>query len=296
MSITLSAFGLTDVGVVRKNNEDSFLIADIDHGITDPQPAEADFRLSGEGAVLLVADGMGGLEAGEVASGMAVNLVATKLLDALRQNPPRNYQDFVKILRRIVQDTNRSILEAGRAQQRASGMGTTLTAAALYENSIYFAQLGDSRAYLLRNGHIIQMTKDQSLVAKLVAAGSITPEQAKSHPRRNVILQALGVQPDIDVVLSVAPVRRGDRLVLCSDGLWGKVDADEIKEFIERFNLVVACESLVRLARDRGGEDNITIVAASFDGEAIPQPDLNDIPKYAGVELKSRWRFWPWKR
>jgi protein phosphatase len=295
MAITIDAFGRTDTGLVRQNNEDSFAAGDIVGGIRDSSTQTIDVSLCGAGAVLLVADGMGGLEAGEVASSMAVTLVATKLLDELR-NAAGDHRGVPEILRRIVQDANESILTAARERRHINGMGTTLTAAAICQDAVYFAQLGDSRAYLLRNGQIAQMTEDQSLVAQLIAAGSITPEQAKSHPQRNVVLQALGVQPDIDVALSVAPLRRGDRLVLCSDGLWGKVDAAEMNELLQHLNAAAACESLVEMARERGGEDNITIIAANVGGDGLPEPEPGGVPACKKIEARSRPSFWPWRR
>jgi protein phosphatase len=294
MMITVTAFGRTDTGLVRDNNEDNFAAADLAHGIGDSElPGGA---LLGDGAVLVVADGMGGLEAGEVASKMTVDLVAGKFIETLRQKKPGDHQSFVRILRQIVQDANRSIFEAGRERRQRNGMGSTLTAAVFYESLVYFAQVGDSRAYLLRNGRVTQMTQDQSLVASLIASGSITPEQAKSHPQRNVILQALGVQPEIDAALTMAQLRRGDGLVLCSDGLWGKVEPEEIREFFQHFTLPAACESLVNLARERGGEDNITILAAKIDGDGLPEADPADMPSFEAVKVRPRRGFWPWRR
>jgi protein phosphatase len=296
MAITIDAFGRTDTGLVRQNNEDSFALGDIVRGLRDSSTQAIDDALCGDGAVLVVADGMGGLEAGEVASSMAVTLVATKLMDELRNAAPGDHRGVPEMLRRIVQDANESILTAARERGHTNGMGTTLTAAAICQDTAYFAQLGDSRAYLLRNGQIAQMTEDQSLVAELIAAGSITPEQAKSHPRRNVVLQALGVQPDIDVALSVAPLRRGDRLVLCSDGLWGKVDAAEMNELLQHLDLAAACESLVEMARERGGEDNITVIAANVGGDGLPEPEPGVIPAYKKIDARPRPSFWPWRR
>jgi protein phosphatase len=296
MAITIDAFGRTDTGLVRQNNEDSFALGDILRGIRDSSVQGNDHSLCSDGAVLVVADGMGGLEAGEVASSMAVTLVAAKLVDELRNAPPGDHRRVPEILRRIVQDANDSILTTARERRHTNGMGTTLTAAAICQDTVYFAQLGDSRAYLLRNGQIAQMTEDQSLVAELIAAGSITPEQAKSHPQRNVVLQALGVQPDIDVALSVAPLRRRDRLVLCSDGLWGKVDAAEMNELLQHLDPAAACASLVEMARERGGEDNITIIAANVDGDGLPEPEPGGIPACKKIEARPRPSFWPWRR
>jgi PPM family protein phosphatase len=138
------------------------------------------------------------------------------------------------------------------------------------------------------------MTKYQSFVARLVASGSLSPEEAKTHPRRNVILQVLGVQPKVDVIISRADLKKGDRLVLCSDGLWGKVETEEIKDLIEIYKPTDACQSLVTLARERGGEDNITVIVACFDGDGLPEPTPGESPSCGQIQDKRQWWFWPW--
>jgi serine/threonine protein phosphatase PrpC len=291
--IVINTFGLTDLGVVRENNEDSFLIANVADGATTPNAMEPNEVIGGDGSIFLVADGMGGGQAGEVASRMAVDLVATSFLEQFRRKRFINQKTFVRLLKGSVQEANRMVLHEGQKKIQLKGMGTTLTAAAVHGGSIFFAQLGDSRAYLLRNGCIAQMTKDQSLVAQLVATGALRPEEAKTHPRRNVILQALGVQPHVDIVMSSAALKRGDRLVICSDGLWGKVEDEEIKEFVEKFDPPTACHSLVRIARERGGEDNITIIVARFDGDGLPPATKGDAPVYQRVKENLGWWLWP---
>ena len=290
----VSAFGLTDIGLVRKNNQDNFLIADLSNGIAMPDEFSLHCHIGRDGSIFIVADGMGGVQAGEVASRMAVDLVAHNFLDQLRHKRSVNQQTFVRILKRSVEEANRILFQESQRNSQYRGMGTTLTAAAVHGTSIFFAQLGDSRAYLLRNGFINQMTKDQSLVAQLVASGSLSPEEAKTHPRRNVILQALGVQPKVDVVISFADLKKGDRLVLCSDGLWGKLETEEIKNFIETFPPTDTCQRLVSLARERGGEDNITVIVGCFDGDGLPEPTPEGGPSYDRIQDKRHWWFWPW--
>jgi serine/threonine protein phosphatase PrpC len=290
--IIVDAFGLTDVGVVRVNNEDNFLIENSSGPLAASPTADGIFSEEAYGNIFIVADGMGGMQAGEVASQMAVELVASRLIEQLKQQLPRNRKAFARLLTSAVEEANKLVLEESERHSALKGMGTTLTAAAIYDNAIYFAQLGDSRAYLVRNGYIKQTTKDQSLVAQLIATGALRPEDAKSHPRRNVILQALGVQPHVDVAITCAELKRGDRLVLCSDGLWGKVEPEEINEHIERSSPALACQSLVQLARERGGEDNITIIIASFDGAGLSQAAPNDIPSPIDIKPGSWWRFW----
>jgi protein phosphatase len=287
----IRAFGMSDVGLVRTNNEDSFLIADQNDIIAPDDPFSC--VETEEANIFLVADGMGGANAGEVASRMAVDLVARNIIDQMRNKRGLGRSRFVKIFRQAVQEANRVIFDEARNNSQSRGMGTTLTGAAVCGTAVYFAQLGDSRAYLLRSGTITQMTKDQSLVAQLVAAGSLRPEEAKVHPRRNVILQALGVQRNVDVVISLAELKQGDEIVLCSDGLWGKVEPEEIADIVQRYDGRDACRNLIELARERGGDDNITVIVASFDGDGLPPPTEGDAPVYERVKEHSGWRLWP---
>lgn len=294
--VLVEAFGESNVGLVRENNEDSFLIVDLTTGLATPDPAELQQITGQKGNLFLVADGMGGVEAGEVASHMAVNLVTQYFLDRLKNEDPVNKQTFARILKRSIEEANRRVFEEGQRESKHRGMGTTLTAAAVHGTSIFFAQVGDSRAYLARNGFLTQMTRDQSLVAQLVAAGTIKPEDAKAHPQRNVILQALGVQEHVDVVISSANLRRGDRAVLCSDGLSAKIEPEELKEILDRrLGAKDTCQKLVQLARERGGEDNITIIVAHFDGDGLTWPAPDDRPVYETFKEKPRRRFWPWR-
>jgi PPM family protein phosphatase len=296
--IVVDSYGLSDVGLVRTNNEDSFLIATAAGEITNQNPADLTGIIPENGTIFIVADGMGGAQAGEVASRMAVDLVAREFIAALSQTEVSDEQTIKSILTESIQHANELILEEGQKNNDFSGMGTTLTAATVYGRTILFAQLGDSRAYLARGGVISQMTKDQSLVAQMVDAGSLTPEEAKTHPQRNVILQALGIREQVDVAISFAELRRGDQIVLCSDGLSGKVDAEEIKEFLERFEPKAACQGLVRMARDRGGEDNITVIVARFNGDGLAAPEPLDAaePSKTQQDSKRRRSFWPWRR
>ena len=295
-SAVVNAFGVTDLGKVRKNNEDSFIIAGITDGFTAPNTAEANQNRAANGSIFLVADGMGGSQAGEVASRMAVELVATNFVEQLRRKKNVSREMFIRILQTSVHEANQKVRNEARQNDQLTGMGTTLTAAAVHLNSIFFAQLGDSRAYLLRNGYIVQMTKDQSLVAQLLANGSIKREELKTHPRRNVILQALGIQSQVNVVVSCADLKRDDRLVICSDGLWGKVEDEEIKDYVEMFDPPTACHELVRVARERGGEDNITVIVAQFNGEGLSAPINDEVLAYQNFKEQSRWKFWPFSK
>lgn len=298
--ILVSAAALSDVGLVRTNNEDNYLIADLTARIATPEPAALNHTVGVNGSMFLVADGMGGANAGEVASQMAVEFVTKEVFRELTESRrPPAWQNFVDILKRAIENANLAILQESRRRSDRKGMGTTLTAAALHDGKIYFAQLGDSRAYLVRNGSIAQMTRDQTLIAQLLAAGSITPEEAKVHPQRNVILQALGVQNHIDIAFSSAELKRGDQVVLCSDGLSGKVAAEEVQQLLEQSpDARDGCERLIALARDRGGEDNITAIVIRFDGDGLPLPKEGESPEYQKllINARTRWRFWTWSR
>jgi len=288
-SLHVSAFGQSDIGLVRKNNEDSFLIIDFMDREGAPSSSARNFVAGEKGGLLMVADGMGGAEAGEVASQMAVELVCRYL----RMQNCSNRQTFVKSLKKSIEQANRTIHQESKKNPARSGMGTTLTAAALFSGELFFAQVGDSRGYLVRNDSIAQMTQDQSLVAQLVASGALSPAKAKVDPRRNVILQALGVEKQVNVVVSVAELRRGDWAILCSDGLSGKVEGEEMPGILKTSSGPdEACAQMIELAKQRGGEDNITVIVAKFDGENLPLPDPSEAPTYVEFKEESRFLFW----
>ncbi len=293
----------SDVGRVRRGNEDNYLILDLSTGRawtgSDGAEPPEDLRrveLGEKGLVLVVSDGMGGALAGDVASRMAVETVREMLVedDTTRQAeaPPAEEPPLIEAVRNATTYANFAIHRRSLEDARCSGMGATLTAAAVTGGRLDLVQVGDSRAYVVRGGEIRLATKDQSLVQQLVDVGQITEEDAETHMFRNVILQALGAQSDLAPVVSSVPLRRGDLVLLCSDGLSGKLRAEEMRELIEgaRGDLAAACDALVREANARGGEDNITVVLARFDGEDLSaagsdaidvensQPDAGNIP------------------
>lgn len=300
--LNVVVFGQTDMGLVRKNNEDSFLMADLSKGVKKITAAALNHALGEKGSLFLVADGMGGASAGEVASLMAVEVVARRLAEELRKVRQVTRQAFVEALKKAVEDANAEIHHESRNNEECRGMGTTLTAGGVFDGAIFFAQVGDSRGYILRNGALSQMTKDQSLMAHLIALGTITAEGAKTHPQRNVILQALGVQEKVKVEVSFEELKKGDVAVICSDGLWGKLEPDELRELLKRAPTPQkACEELIKIARERGGEDNITVIVSKFDGGRLPSPARGEVPvgkpfTFDSEERQWRWRFWPWSR
>jgi protein phosphatase len=273
--IKLEIFGRTDVGLVREHNEDNFLVADVTGGIRSTDLKEPlELVLGPQGALLLVCDGMGGAAAGEVASQMAVD----SIYQALSESPPLARDPFARLLRRAVETANEKIFVQSRDNQSERGMGTTCTAAALVDGTLVVAQIGDSRCYVLRQGNLVQVTKDQSLAWQLIEAGAMTAEEAKAFEHANIILQALGVQERVEVVLSQVPLRRGDVVLLCSDGLHGPVADEELLEILAAdSNLEKAAQSLIQKALERDGPDNITVVLARFDGPGLPEPVTADV-------------------
>jgi protein phosphatase len=218
----------------------------------------------------MVADGMGGAAAGEVASATAVDVVIRHLREKFGDNRAVTPSDLAAELAHAAEKANWSIFQQAVNRPELRGMGTTATIAALLGDTLYLAQVGDSRAYLIRNGVATQLTKDQSLMQKLIEAGELTEEEALMSERRNIILQALGPEANVNVVVTMQPLRRNDVLLLCSDGLSGLVRPDDMARAVdEELDLSVACDRLIAMANDLGGPDNITVVAARFEGHGL---------------------------
>jgi protein phosphatase len=231
--------------------------------------------LGRSGALFLVAGGMGGAAAGEVASEMVAEVVYTHLTAALTSAP--NPRHFAACLREALESANSRIHAYAAAHPEAAGMGSTATVAGVLGPDVYVAQVGDSRAYLVRRGLATQLTQDQSLTQHLVETGRMTREEAEKSQDRNVILQALGPSPRVDVVVTRQELRAGDVVVLCSDGLTGFVSAEELAQVAGGSNeLSTVCDELVELANARGGRDNVTVVVARFTGPGLRQPPRGD--------------------
>jgi protein phosphatase len=278
----------SDVGRVRRGNEDNFLLLDLSSSNTwtgsDGSEPPEDLRrieLLDKGVVLVVSDGMGGALAGDVASKMAVETVREMLVgSADGSNEGCDYETpLVECLRNATVYANLAIHRKSQEDTRCAGMGATFTGAAIKGDLLDLVQVGDSRAYLVRAGQIKLATKDQSLVQQLVDVGQISEEEAETHMFRNVILQALGAQNELSPVSGRIRLKRGDLLLLCSDGLSGKLRAEDMSSIIEEANgdLAAACSALVAEANNRGGEDNITVVLARFTGEDLQEPAGNRI-------------------
>jgi protein phosphatase len=281
--IQIEVFGKTDVGLIREHNEDNLLIADLGGSFRESsleQPAK--LTLGPRGALFLVCDGMGGAAAGEVASQMAVDAV----FDSLRTTEPPANEPFARSLRHAVEVANDRIFQQSRDNQSERGMGTTCTAAALVDETLIVAQIGDSRCYVFRNGNLGQVTKDQSLAWQLIEAGAMTAEDAKAFEHANIILQALGVQDRVDVVMSQIALRKGDVVLLCSDGLHGPVTDQEIRDVLAaESDLKKAGEGLLQKALERDGPDNITVILARFDGAGLKDPTPGDIVGFVGYDV-----------
>jgi len=277
--IKIAVFGKTDVGLIREHNEDNFLVADVDTGLrTSSLDDVAHFTLGRKGALFLVCDGMGGAAAGEVASTMAVDSISS----AMESGEATTRERYARCLRRAIERANEKINAQSRLNQSERGMGTTCTAVGLVDRTLLVGQIGDSRCYVLRSGHLAQITKDQSLAWQLIEAGAMTAEEAKSFEHANIILQALGVQDKVDVVLSHVPICRGDVVLVSSDGLHGPVADDEMRDILmAEPDLKKACDALIGKALDREGPDNITVVLARFDGEGLPEPETETTVEFA---------------
>ena len=263
----------THTGRKRRHNEDAYVL----------QPP-----------LFAIADGMGGARAGEVASSLAAAALQSGEVDG-------NGKERVTAL---IQAANRSVYERSSRDAEVAGMGTTMTVALVEDGTVTLGHVGDSRAYVLRDGELEQLTDDHSLVAELVRGGKLSAEEAEHHPQRSVITRALGTDPDVDVDTFTVEAEDGDVFVLCSDGLTDMVGDDEIGEVLagSRENLKAAAEELVRRANKAGGQDNITVVAFEMTDEpdeqtlertveqTQPMPAVEATPE---PERRRIWRFLP---
>lgn len=242
--MTLEHASLSDRGRVRQNNEDA-------HAIFVPEGAG---ELADRGAVFVVADGMGGHRGGEIASRIAVRTIIAFYTANSEEN--RSHA-----LSRAFREANKTIIEESVADSTLFGMGTTCTALALFRGRAFLAHVGDSRAYHLRAGRITQITNDHSIVGEMVRSGILSDEDARNHPKRNVITKSLGAQDEIAADMPAAlEVEAGDTFLLCSDGLTAYLSDTDIAEVLAVSSPAEASKKLVKMANDAGGRDNVTVL------------------------------------
>jgi serine/threonine protein phosphatase PrpC len=262
--VLLTAAGLTDRGLVRPYNEDAFFLANLTSGERWSGLGPATWRVGNRGVLLAVSDGMGGANAGEVASALSLD----NLLDGMRGRAKRGESDVGR-LERVIEQASRQVRRAAARPDR-EGMGATLTAVLVRGGVATIAEIGDSRAYVIRKGTLCQVTRDQSYVQLLVDAGLMTPEEAERSPRRNIVLQAMGQETDVIVALGRMDLRRGDRLLLCSDGLSSMLEGEALLRLAAPpVPVDEACAALIEEAKQEGGEDNITAILAEASGAGL---------------------------
>ena len=232
----MKVYQCTDVGKVRKNNEDSLLV-------TEPN-------------IFVAADGMGGAAAGEIASQMLIDTVK----DFLSKVPEPLDE---KVLSKAILKSNAAILREAKNNSNLRGMGTTATILHIYKNQAYFAHVGDSRLYRLKNSALEQMTEDHSYVESLVRIGDLTPEQAKVHPLKNILTQAVGAMADIEVETGSFKIDGGEKFLLCTDGLTNMVDDEDIAKILSVSEN--PAEDLIQAALEGGGHDNVTAIVVCAD-------------------------------
>jgi len=265
-------FGSTNVGLIRHDNQDSFMIANLETG--DIATAAVPGLVSAHTApfIAVVADGVGGAASGALASQMAAETILSELHGWWHKVPKRDRESIEKMLRRVIEIANKSIHQKARESPEHHGMGTTTTLALVVEGEAYIAQVGDSRAYLVRRSETTQITKDQSFVQRLIDAGRMTKKEAEMSEHRNIILQALGPEEKVVTDLYHVRLESGDFLVVCSDGLSNQVSAEEIGRIVRGSSRPgEICEALIEEAMQTGAPDNVTVVAARV---RTPEADL----------------------
>jgi serine/threonine protein phosphatase PrpC len=271
----IAACGVSDPGSVRSNNEDAYALIDLTScELVDIDARQRVVEVGARGVLLVVADGMGGEKAGEVASALVIEAVREHFAGA------KGWDDPAATLAAAAQHANARVLEAAKEHGR-EGMGSTLTAVLLKDHFLYTGEVGDSRAYVLRSRELSPITKDQTYIQVLIDRGAVPAEQIKKSTAKNVILQAIGKAPELVVAQRRLALRRGDGILVCSDGLHGQVDENEIRDILlltESFEEATA--RLAAAANKAGGKDNATILFATIDDDTL-------LPKEPGESVAS---------
>lgn len=269
--IRVSLFALSDMGRVRKNNEDSFVVCNLTTGETGIIPELCRHDSGSLGTLFMVADGMGGEASGEVASQLAASTVPKRLVDNLKSLGTVSEPNFVILLREAIEYANQIIYQQALANSAYRGMGTTTTAAALFGPYLFVGQVGDSRCYLIRDKKITPLTRDQTFLNYLMDIGAEMPADPEKDSRKSILTQAVGTSETLDVKVTYIRVAQGDRILICCDGLYNMVAEEDLLEIGGR-NAALAdnCKALIDKANANGGADNITVILAEFSGEGLP--------------------------
>jgi protein phosphatase len=270
-AIRVKAFGMSDLGRVRKNNEDNYVICNLTTGEVGRTPPLCSYTLGERGSLFMVADGMGGEASGEVASQICVLTVPKRLYENLKSLGQVSETNFVLLLRESIEYANQIIHEKAQSSPLYRGMGTTATVAALFGPYLFVGQVGDSRAYLIRQQELTQLTRDQTFLNYLREIGVEVPADTESDSRKSILTQAVGSSESVNVKVTYTKIRQGDCLLVCSDGLYNMVPASDIFASVKGSEpLAEKCLSLIAQANANGGNDNVTVVMAEFSGPGLP--------------------------
>ena len=264
--------GLTDTGLVRGHNEDAYIVL------------HNEANLGNVDTVMAVADGMGGHAAGEIASSITIADIKSRF--NMGEHQTLDAREFLGFLGRILETANTNVLAAGQDNNNR-GMGTTCTLVALRGRKLYYAHVGDSRAYLIRQGRMRQITTDHSWVQESVDAGILTAQEARTHPNRNVITRAVGLDPDVKVDLGSHELKNGDLIVLCSDGLNSMISDAAIENMTHLCSDNDLCQALVNAAKEAGGDDNITVITARVGRSKSLNEEYVDLSDRDTVDMES---------
>jgi serine/threonine protein phosphatase PrpC len=262
--ITTTVVGITDIGLVRSNNEDCLLMTDPYTGQYLSENHRHSYPVEYNRLLIAVSDGMGGAEGGEIASKLTTYMMQSELLRLPRKLSPQSR------LSAAIEEANAIVREERKADARLHAMGATITAILIERDMAYIAEIGDSRAYIMRNGRMKQLTTDQTMIQVMLDSGLITPQAALNSANRNILLQAVGTQEYLQVAVNAIELRADDLFLICSDGLSGKLSTDDMTSIVNSGEpLMVVAREMVELAKERGGEDNISVILARIEGSGL---------------------------
>lgn len=262
--ITTTVVGITDIGLVRRNNEDCLLISDPYTGHYLSENCQHSYPTEYNRLLIAVSDGMGGAEGGEIASKLTTYMMQSELPRLPRKLSPQSR------LSAAIEEANHIVREERKADARLHAMGATITAVLIERDMAYIAEIGDSRAYIMRGGRIKQLTTDQTMIQVMLDSGLITPQAAANSANRNILLQAIGAQEYLQVAVNAIELRQNDLFLICSDGLSGKITTDDMTEIINSDkSLDLIAKEMIELAKQRGGEDNISVILTHVSGDGL---------------------------